>query len=107
MSGLVRFASISKKSYVTANRISFCPWEDPDERALTRLLRRFPKFSIEEAKKCIDNYFESVVNWADSPRKWVPELFKYWTTPLDEFGKPLWETGKRARLKEEAQIGRQ
>lgn len=92
--------------FIEANGISFCPWEKHEDVALRKLLQSSPKITLEIAKRCVENYFDSVRNRSDQPRRWIPQLLRFWEGPLDEFGRPLYLTGERLRRSNAAAVGR-
>lgn len=81
------------------------PWDGGEGAALAKLLVAQPRLSVEDALVCAANRYESVVNRAERIRRWLPRLIEYWSGPVDEFNKPLFETGRERRSQREAAVG--
>jgi hypothetical protein len=64
------------------------PWSAPEGAALKRLLKVSPNLSVQDACRCVDNYYLSDVNVSANPRKWIPNLLEYWVGSLNQFKTP-------------------
>jgi uncharacterized protein YdaU (DUF1376 family) len=62
-----------------------CPWINPDQRALSRLLKGSPNMTLEEFKRLLRNRAKSDVNPAALPRSWVGHIQEYAEGRLDRF----------------------
>jgi hypothetical protein len=64
------------------------PWDGQDGKALNKLLKSNPGWTIEQITTLVDNRFLSLKGAVgDRAYLWLPKLSSY-TEPLDEYGKP-------------------
>lgn len=65
-------------------------WDAGDAKQLHNLLKTRSELTKEQFREWLYNYMDSQgVNFADRPRKFLPNITSYANGPLDRYGKPL------------------
>ncbi len=81
-----------------------CPWGKPEGKQLAVFINRTTGWTLPDLDKCIKNRFNSEVNHAEAPSKWLPRLEAYLNGSLDKYGKPqaaIANAARRATLAEQ------
>lgn len=63
-------------------------WDDSAGKNLKTLLANMPNLTVTEFTGWLRNRYQSAVNHAERPRRWIAALPDYADGPLDRFGRP-------------------
>ena len=99
-----------RKRHAESNQMSLelVPWSAPEGVALRKLLKDSPNLSVQDACRCVDNYYLSDVNISAKPRKWIPDLLEFWVGSLNQFKTPRMfdrEHQRQAEKRAHANVG--
>lgn len=79
--------------YAESNAGLIVPWEGHAAKRLAALLKANARWPLEAWLRAVHHRFDSDVNLAEAPERWIAKLPDYARGPLDEFGKPKRATG--------------
>jgi hypothetical protein len=68
-----------------------CEWDGSEAKALDKLLRTNPTWTVEQISSMVWNRFASEIT-GERPRRYLANLGDYIATPLDRYGKPWRDT---------------
>ncbi len=72
-----------------------CPWDGSEANALDKMLKSNPSWSLSDWGNMLLNYFRSDGVNGDRPRLWMPNISKFASGSLDQYGHPH-PRGRRA-----------
>ena len=75
-----------QQHYRELNNIT-CPWDGSEGKALDRMLKGNPSWTLIQWTTMIRNRFESEGVNGERPRAWLPQLSKWARGPLDKYGR--------------------
>ena len=74
-----------QQHYREINKIT-CPWDGSEGRALDKMLKANPSWTLIQWTTMIRNYFDSEGINGQRPRVWLPQISKWAAGPLDKYG---------------------
>ena len=74
-----------QQNYREVNGIT-CPWDGSEAKALDKMLKANPSWTVMQWLTMVRNYFDSEGINGQRPRVWLPQISKWAAGPLDKFG---------------------
>jgi hypothetical protein len=79
-----RIRSVIQRKYKQINGIT-CPWDGSEAKALDKMLKSNPSWTVSDWLNMLRNYFGSDVN-GERPRVWIPQISKWSAGSTDKYG---------------------
>lgn len=76
-------------------------WDGREAKALSNLLASSPKLTLEQWTQVLGNRAQSEIPQGERLSRWVSDAMKFYSCPLDRFGKPIGAGNRRLNLKVE------
>lgn len=80
-----------KKVHASWNRMpeELVPWDGREGKALAKLLREKPTLTVEQAERCIVNFYHSHKDFQQRPARTIPVLLEFWGYEKNQYGTAL------------------